>query len=129
MAERAAPDPVRELWERFEARDWDGAAGQLHPEFVGDWPLTGERFRGPADFFAMNRAHPAPNWHIRIVSIVWAGDEVAAEVEVPSDGAVDFCLGFYTLRDGRIHRAREYWASQAIEAIPAWRARWTERIG
>lgn len=123
-----ADSPVTRLWSRFEARDWEGAAAELADDFVAEWPQTGERFRGPANFIAMNRAHPAPNWHISVSRVVAQGDEIAAEVVVTTDEGVDFCLGFYELCEGKIRRATEYWTERAPATTPAWRAEWTERM-
>lgn len=109
------------MWRCFEARDWDRARAELHEEFVCEWPATGERFVGADAFVAMNRAYPDVGWHVEVQRIVDAGDEVAAEVRVPSDDALDWCSGFYTLRDGRIWRAVEYWTRREPEPPPAWR--------
>jgi hypothetical protein len=76
---------VRRVWESFEARDWDRAADCLADEFVCEWPQTGERFRGRENFIAMNRAHPAPNWHLQVRRLVAEQSTVAAEVVVVSD--------------------------------------------
>ena len=48
-------ETVRALWERLEARDWDGARATLADGFVCDYPHTGERFGSPDAFIAMNR--------------------------------------------------------------------------
>jgi hypothetical protein len=119
--------PVRQLWESFEAREWSTAGDVLADDFVCDWPQTGERFRGPSNYLAMNRAHPAPNWHITIVRLVDGGDIAAAEVRVTSDDAVDICLGFYEVRDKRVAYAVEYWTTPGAVPTPEWRAPLTER--
>jgi ketosteroid isomerase-like protein len=108
------------MWERFEARDWEGALAELHDDFTCEWPATGERFGDRSSFVEMNRAYPDIGWHIEVLSVIQEGDRVAAEVRVPNDESVDWCTGFYTLRDGKILRAVEYWTAQ--EAAPDWRA-------
>jgi ketosteroid isomerase-like protein len=118
--------PVHRLWRLFEERRWEEAGEQLHEDLVAEWPNVGHRFRGREHFLAMNRAHPAQNWHIDVRRVVAGGDQVAAEVVVTSDDAVDVCLGFYELRDGRILRATEYWVERTAQPIPQWRAAWTE---
>ena len=112
------------MWERFEARRWDDAAAELHEEFVCEWPATGERFEGPENFIAMNRAYPDINWHIEVQRVIAAGDVVAAEVRVPHDHGIDWCTGFYELRDGKVWRATEYWTEQEPGPPPEWRAPW-----
>ncbi len=109
------------LWQRVQARDWEAAREQLHEDFVCEWPHTGERFRGRDSYIAMNRAHPAPNWSVELLRTTAEGDRVVTEVRVPSDAAVDFCVGVYELREGRIARATEYWVEH-LPAAPEWRA-------
>lgn len=121
-------NPVERLWTLFEAHDWDGAAGLLTDDFVAEWPQTQERFRGPANFIAMNKAHPAPNWHISVQRVVVARNEVAAEVLVTNDEGADYCVGFYELRGDQIQRATEYWVERGEAPTPEWRATWTERV-
>jgi ketosteroid isomerase-like protein len=121
-----AATPVRKLWESIEARAWEAAGRRLADDFVCDWPQTGERFRGRDNFLAMNQAHPAPNWHIVVRRLIASGTQAAAEVVVTTDEAVDVCLGFYEVRDGRISHDVEYWTEHASQPTPSWRADWTE---
>ena len=103
-------------------------AGPPRAGFVAEWPQSNERFPGADAFMAMNQAHPAPNCHIASVSVQAAEGELVAEVLVTNDGGADFSVGFYTVRDGLIVRAREYWIERRLEPTPAWRAAWTEPI-
>jgi len=113
---------VERLWASFEARDWDGARVALHDDFVCEWPATGERFVGADAFVEMNRAYPDIGWRIEVQRVVASGELVAAEVRVPSEETVDWCSGFYTLRDGKIWRAVEYWTATEPGPPPDWRA-------
>jgi len=87
-SESDAVRAVRRLWVSFEARAWEAAGAVLADTFVCEWPQTGERFRGRDNYLAMNRAHPAPNWHIAITRLVGDPTTAAAEVVVTSDNAV-----------------------------------------
>jgi ketosteroid isomerase-like protein len=118
-------EPVRLLWERMEARDWDAVAEQLAPDVVVDWPNTAERYRGRDNFLGMQREYPE-GWRIRVLRIVDDGDTVVSEVRVDQDGKRFFAVSFFDLEDERIVRAVEYWSDGEPEAPPAWRARWTE---
>jgi ketosteroid isomerase-like protein len=120
-------EPVRLLWERMEARDWDGVAAQLHEDVVVDWPSTGERMRGRDNYVAVQREYPE-GWHIEVLRIVDGGDEVASEVRVEQDGKRFYASSFFEVADGRIARAVEYWTGGEAEEPPAWRAPWTERL-
>ena len=35
------------FWAAVGAGDWDGAARHLHPDFVQEWPQSGERIEAP----------------------------------------------------------------------------------
>jgi ketosteroid isomerase-like protein len=119
-------EPVRLLFERMEARDWETAAAQLHEDVVFDWPHSGERIRGLENFMAIQRNYP-DGWRIDVLRVAEAGNAVAAEVRVDHGETSFYCAGFYELRDGRISAGTEYWVEARSEEPPAWRARWTER--
>lgn len=120
-------DAVRLLWERMEARDWDGVAAQLHPEVVVDWPNTAERMRGRDNYLAVQRAYPE-GWHIEVLRIVDAGDRVVSEVRVDHQGERFFAASFFELADGLISRAVEYWSDGEPSPAPEWRAQWMEPL-
>lgn len=119
---------IQALWDRIEARDWDGLAELLAPDVVVEWPVTGERFVGRDNFIAVQRDYPE-GWSINVVRIIDQDDEVASEVEVPHVEAGMFAAAsFWTVRDGRVVRGREYWVSPASETPPEWRGKYAERI-
>jgi ketosteroid isomerase-like protein len=119
----------RALWERMEARDWDGVAALLHDEFVLDWPQSGERIRGREAFLAVNREYPG-EWHITVERVLADGDEAVTLVRVEGanePGRVDRAASFMHVRDGQVDRVLEFWP----DPFPAaeWRARWVEQPG
>lgn len=120
-------EPVRLLWERMEARDWDGVAAQLHEDVVVDWPNTAERMRGRDDYLAVQRAYPE-GWHIHVLRIVDGGDTVVSEVRVDEDGKRFYAVLFFELADGMIARGVEYWSDGEPAPAPEWRARWMEAL-
>ncbi len=126
-AQRVSAEAVRLLWERMEARDWEGVAAQLHPDVVVDWPNTGERMRGRENYLAVQREYPE-GWHIEVLRIVDGGDEVVSEVRVDQDGKRFYASSFFELDAGKIARAVEYWSTGEPEEPPAWRAPWTEPL-
>ncbi len=105
----------------MEARDWEGVAALVAPDAVIEWPRTGERFSG-ASFVAMNRDYPE-GWSIRVREVVGSGERVASDVEVTQEGVdgVFVATGFWTVRDGRVVAAREYWSGPDLDDAPAWR--------
>jgi hypothetical protein len=114
-------DTVRALFERMEARDWDGARATLADGFVCDYPHSQERF-GPADaYIGMNRAYPG-DWHITVDETVAEGSRVAARVRVGLGDHLYHCLAFADVEDGFVTRSVEFWLDDAGEAAPDWRA-------
>ncbi|WP_046776963.1 nuclear transport factor 2 family protein [Streptomyces yangpuensis] len=117
---------VEALWDRIQARDWDGVAGLVAEDAVVEWPVSGERIVGGGNYVAVNSEYPE-GWAIRVLRIVADGDEVVSEVEVPHEGVGVFrAASFWTVRDGRIVRGREYWTSPGADPRPEWRAAFVE---
>jgi ketosteroid isomerase-like protein len=119
---------IHALWDRFQARDWSGAAELVADGAVIDWPVSSERIVGKANFIALNREYPE-GWSIRVLRIVADGDQVVSEVEVPhQDLGVFRVASFWTVADGQIIRGTEYWTSLGADASPAWRAQYVEPL-
>ncbi|MER5503057.1 nuclear transport factor 2 family protein [Streptomyces sp. NPDC002561] len=117
---------IEALWDRMQARDWDGIAALVAEDAVVEWPVSGERMVGRENYIAVNREYPE-GWAIRVLRIVADGDEVVSEVEVPHEGIGVFrAVSFWSVRDGRIVRAREYWTSLGADPRPEWRAAFVE---
>ncbi|MFE4262754.1 nuclear transport factor 2 family protein [Streptomyces sp. NPDC056883] len=113
---------VEALWDRIQARDWEGVALLVAEDAVVEWPVSAERIVGRENYVAVNREYPE-GWTIRVLRIVAAGDEVVSEVEVPhEDLGVFRAASFWTVRDGRIVRGTEYWTSLGADPSPEWRA-------
>jgi ketosteroid isomerase-like protein len=118
-------DVVRALFERMEARDWDGARAALADDAVVDWPHSGERFPDADSFIAVQRVYPE-GWNIEIVRLVEDPPVVVAEVRVPHGGEVFYCVGLYEVPGDRIVRGTEYWVTAGGEEPPEWRSEFTE---
>ncbi|CAM5607755.1 nuclear transport factor 2 family protein [Streptomyces narbonensis] len=113
---------VEALWDRIQARDWSGVADLVAEDAVVEWPVSGERIVGSRNFVAVNSEYPE-GWSIRVLRVVAEGDEVVSEVEVPHDDLGTFrAASFWTVRQGRIVRGREYWTSPGADPRPEWRA-------
>jgi hypothetical protein len=114
-------DVVRLLWERMEARDWEGARATLADSYTCDYPATGERFGTGDAFVAMNRAYPE-GWSIIVDEIVEQGPRVVARVRVPHGDDLFHCVSFADVADGLIARSVDYWLDDAGDPAPDWRA-------
>lgn len=123
---RRAPraDPVhvvRELWARFEARDWAAARALLHDELCVRWWASAERFTTAQAYIAVQAEYPE-GWAIHPLSFEPLEDgRVLAFVRVEHPPMGTFLVQQRArVRDGRIAEADELWAT--CEAPPAWRA-------
>ena len=118
---------VERFWRTMNEND-SRAAGQLfHDDYVLDWPQSGERIRGRANFAAINEHYPASGrWVFNVHRVIADGKGAATDVAV-TDGAISArALSFFEIRDGLIWRMTEYWPDPFEPA--AWRMQWTERI-
>lgn len=119
---------IEALWQRISDRDWAGVGVLFADGAVIEWPVSGERIVGRANFVAVNSEYPE-GWSIRVLRLVAQGEEVVSEVEVPHAGLGVFrAASFWTVRDGEITHAREYWTSVGADPSPLWRARYVERL-
>ncbi|MER7888671.1 nuclear transport factor 2 family protein [Micromonospora sp. NPDC094482] len=119
---------VQELWDRMQARDWGRLGELLADDLVVEWPVSGERIVGPANYVAVNAEYPE-GWSIDVLRIVAEGEVVVSEVEVPHETMGVFRVAsFWTVRDGKVVAGREYWTSLGADPSPQWRAAYVQRV-
>jgi len=105
-AEKAA----REFWRLMATNDFGSVAAVLAPEFVLDWPQSGERVRGAKNFAAVNSEYPANGpWKFEILRLFGGGTEAVSEVAVTDGAAKGRAISFFTVKDGRITKITEFW--------------------
>ncbi|MGW6691421.1 nuclear transport factor 2 family protein [Streptomyces sp. NPDC054961] len=120
---------VAQLWERIEARDWDGVAALIAEDAVIEWPVSGERIVGRDNFLAViSDDDYTDESTVDVLRILVDGDLVVTEVEIPQDHVVYRAVSWWTVRDGEIVGAREYWTSPGQDPAPRWRAGYVEPI-
>ncbi|MFJ6047561.1 nuclear transport factor 2 family protein [Streptomyces sp. NPDC092307] len=120
---------VAQLWERIEARDWNGVAELIAEDAVIEWPVSGERIVGRANFIAVNSDDGyADERSVELLRILADGNLVVTEVEIPQDHVVYRAVSLWTVRDGEIVGAREYWTSPGQDPAPRWRAGYVEPL-
>jgi len=117
--------PALMLWRHFEAGAWNEAGALLHPGFVAHWPQSDEWFRGPENYLAVNREHPAPGWELTVHRLVESPGCAAIQITLAHAEGIDHGACFYVVSRGRIREATELWAERS--QAPAWRASWAER--
>ncbi|MDP9326419.1 MAG: hypothetical protein M3O87_07790 [Candidatus Dormibacteraeota bacterium] len=116
-----------------------------HPDWTVDWPQSGERVLGSANFASITGNYPGGSPQQRPGRIVGSGDRwvlspsntmvrVVGEGEAwwgewqvtYPDGSEWFCVDLIQLREGKVFRETVYWAAPL--PTPEWRAQWVERI-
>jgi ketosteroid isomerase-like protein len=118
---------VENYWDAMATNDFDRAGAWLHDDIVLDWPQSGERVRGRANFIAINANYPsAGRWRFTVRRLIADDGGVASEVEVSDGSMAATAITFSELRQGKILRQVEYWPDPFPPA--AWRAIWVERI-
>jgi limonene-1,2-epoxide hydrolase len=115
------------FWAAMGAGDWDGAARHLHPDFVQEWPQSGERIRGAANALAVNRNFPGGMPSMRSRRLLADGDLVVSEAELTyADGSRYLGVSVMEFRDGLISKETDTFAEPFV--APQWRAQWVERM-
>lgn len=115
-----------------------------HPDWMTDWPQSGERVRGTGNFAEIIRHYPGGSprtevtrivgaedrWVVTpgntVLKVVGSGDFWWAEwrITYPND-EIYLAVTLIELRDGLVYRETTYWAAP-FEA-PEWRAPWVDR--
>ncbi|HMO60284.1 MAG TPA: nuclear transport factor 2 family protein [Roseiflexaceae bacterium] len=118
---------VAAFWEAMQTNDFYAAAALLAGSYLLEWPQSGERIRGPANFIAVNTHYPAVGrWQFTVCRIIAEGAEVASDVMVTDGATHGRAITFSTVQAGKIVRQIEYWPDPFAAA--AWRSAWVERI-
>jgi ketosteroid isomerase-like protein len=127
MSDQDVRGVAEAFWAALEAGDWDAAARHLHPDFVQEWPQSGERIRGADNALAIDRNFPGGMPSMTSRGIVASGDIAIAETELTyADGSRYLGVSVLAFRDGRIVKETDYFAEPFT--APQWRAQWVERM-
>jgi ketosteroid isomerase-like protein len=139
--------PGREIVERYMQAipsDFDTLGELQHPDFIAEYPQSGEVIRGPDNFRAANERYSQVQTETRRVTgtedrwilapgffsltptrIVGAGDTFTVEaLATYPDGGTYHVVSILELRDGKVLRGRTYFA--APFGAPEWRAPYVE---
>jgi SnoaL-like domain len=137
-------DLLGRLYDAFNRRAYDEAMTLLHPDFIEDWPQSGEVIRGPANLRAILENYPggvdleaAPAYHGRdeewaitpgytVVRVTDNGKTGTAVLKIRyADGSEWWMIVLIEVRDDLLYRQTTFFA-EPFEA-PEWRAQWVER--
>lgn len=145
-------EPVRDFFGRYvkaiQDLDFDALEDMFHPEFVGNYPQSGERFRGFAAMKQQLQSYPGgleggrlpdetatvigaeERWAISpgYTVLPLAGPErytTIARAMYP-DGSRWWVVGIVELKDGKIYRSDTYFAPEFEP--PEWRREMVEIV-
>ena len=111
----------------MQMNDFKRAGELLHDKYILDWPQSGERIRGRANFVAVNEKYPAHGrWDFTVHRLLAEDDEVVSDVSVTDGVITGRVITFSTVREGKILHQTEYWPDPFEPAD--WRAAWVEKI-
>ena len=114
-------DRVLRYWD-YVVKDNDLAHELYHDDAVLEFPQSGERFEGLANFKEWRRQYPA-DLRFRIRRVTGREDLVVAEVSVSyDDGPWQYGVQLLEFRDNKVAHERIY-VMEGWEA-PEWRAAW-----
>ena len=114
-------DKVRQYWE-YAGADVDRSEEIYHEDAVVEFPQSGERFEGRANFTEWRRKYPA-EVRYRVRRTTARDDLVVVEVSVSyNDGPWQFGVQLLEFRDDKVARERIY-VMEGWDA-PEWRAAW-----
>jgi ketosteroid isomerase-like protein len=106
----------------YSGSDPDSAHEMYHDDAVLEFPQSGERFEGVANFKEWRSRYPA-DVRYRIRRTTARGDFVVVELSVSYDGGPwQYGVQLVEFRDGKVARERIY-VTEGWEA-PEWRAPW-----
>ena len=118
---------VEAFWAAMQTNDFKAAGEYLHDEYILEWPQSGERIRGRANFAAINDNYPAHGrWDFTVHRLIAEDDQVVSDVGVTDGTITARVITFSTIRDGKILRQIEFWPDPFEPAL--WRAQWVERM-
>jgi len=148
VSEKSNREVVEQYVRAYVEEDLDTQDRLRHPDFVQEWPQSGERIRGLANARAIPEHYPGgleggridkkalhgseDRWVVTpvgtLLRITGSGDVYTALFTAiyPGDSRPWHIAAFIELRDGKI--VKETAIFGAPFDAPAWRAQWVERM-
>jgi len=106
----SAIELVQEFYRRMNSNDFQAAAELLSEDYILEWPQSGERIRGRANFVAVNVEYPAyGSWRFTVNRIVASATEVVSDVSITDGMQAARAITFHTVQAGLIIKQVEFW--------------------
>ena len=111
---------VRDLYERYQDRNWAAAAEHLHPDARVSMLATAEELVGRDAVLALQAGYPEPWGDLTVLRVVADADGRAAvaEIVIVAPAEVVRCAAFWQVHEGLLHRGVEYWVTVGGEEPP-----------
>ncbi|MCP9486146.1 MAG: nuclear transport factor 2 family protein [Gaiellaceae bacterium MAG52_C11] len=109
---------VRQLYEAYQARDWEASAALLHGEAVVEMPATAERLVGRENVLEFQRRYPEPWGDLSVLRIIGEGDTAAAEIEIVAPEDTFRMAAIWRSADGLLRDGVEYWVTVGGDEPP-----------
>src|SRR2546422_10317644 len=109
---------IERYWAAAEANDLDTMQRLRDEAFVVDFPQTGERLSGRDVVRAFEESHGAGGT-FELTRLTGEGDVWGAEGLIRSGGGVTYVVSISELRDGRVARSIDYFASPMPSMVSA----------
>ena len=116
---------VTQFWKAFDEARFEDVRPLLAEGFFAEWPQTGEVIRGADNLIQLNSNYPG-RWRCHLREILSQGDRLVTRVEITDGNHVVHATSFFTIDQGRITHAREFFAD-AMDP-PFNRSQWTEPL-
>jgi ketosteroid isomerase-like protein len=113
---------IERMFEAYAAGDWDAAVADFAPDFVQEWPQSGERLLSKAACLAVYRGYPGGPPTSGLTRISGEGDHWTAEVEMHYGETLVRMVAIFEFRNGKVAHETDYF-SDPFEP-PAWRSEW-----
>ena len=127
MDQQGARAALQHYFDRAAAGDGVGAHEPYHEDAVLEFPQSGERFEGVANFREWRRGYPA-KVDLELRRVRGGGDAWTAEIAVRYDGGRwNYGVSILEFRADKIARETIYYAEPFDP--PEWRARWRAAPG
>ncbi len=123
-----ARELAAEFWRLFDAGRFRDALPLLTEDFEAHWPNTRERIRGRENFIALNENYPGVSrCKVQRIEECAGGVVTVTEIETETgdDRVAFFAVSFFSVQEGHIVAAEEYFAENGPP--PFDRSAWAER--
>jgi hypothetical protein len=125
VSEQQNRDALERYIEAIQQQDFAAMTDLVHEDYVEEYPQSGERIRGRQNARNILENYPSlPN--VIEHSYVLSGDLGVMKLTLDYDGQRIYACEVIDFEDGKVKRARGYFA-EPFEA-PEWRARWVEEM-